>query len=218
MLKMKMMTFFKNPIVKDIFIVLTAIIIVASIISIPVSNAGSQINVAFRAAPMGIQAGSKEIEIPELGPGQADQANKASKYRNVFCIQEGNNLSYGVYTNEYNGYNSGESSKYFKSYGSAVWLVDNMYVADSANSGIGLDYLAELVTSPDVAKQVNQYGNITTDSIKALNKNVGGKQDAAGNTMNRNFIEVIEQLVLWNYTNNPSGTQAIHQMVQFQML
>ena len=205
MFKMKMMTFFKNPIVKDIFIVLTAIIIVASIISIPVSNAGSQINVAFRAAPMGIQAGSKEIQIPELGPGQADQSNKASKYRNVFCIQEGNDLSYGVYTNEYNGYNGGEVSKYFKNYGSAVWLVDNMYVDDSVNSGIGLDYLAELVTSPDVAKAVTQYGNITTDNIKALNKTVGGKKDAAGNTMSRNFIEVIEQLVLWNYTNNPSG-------------
>ena len=205
MLKMKMMTFFKNPIVKDIFIVLTAIIIVASIISIPVSNAGSQINVAFRAAPMGIQAGSKEIQMPELGPGQADQANKAAKYKNIFCIQEGNNLSYGLYTNEYNGYNSRESSKYFKNYGSAVWLVDNMYVADSVNSKIGLDYLAELVTSPDVAKIVTQYGNITTDNIKSLNKIVGGKQDYAGNTMNRNFIEVIEQLVLWNYTNNPSG-------------
>ena len=205
MLKMKMMTFFRNPIVKDIFIVLTAIIIVASIISIPVSNAGSQISVAFRAAPMGIQAGSKEIQMPEVGPGQADQQNKNNKYKNVFCIQEGNNLSYGVYTNEYNGYNSGETSKYFKNYSSAVWLIDNMYIEDSVNSSIGLDYLAELVTSPDIAKVVTQYGNITTDNIKALNKTVGGKQDYKGNTMDRNFIEVIEQIVLWNYTNNPSG-------------
>ena len=203
MLKMKMMTFFKNPIVKDIFIVLTTIIIVASIISIPVSNAGSQINVGFRAASMGINAGSKDIQIPEIAPDQS--ADKKAKYKNMFCIQEGNNLSYGVYTSEYNGYNSGESSKYFKNYGSAVWLVDNMYIADSANSSIGLDYLAELVTSPDVAKVVTQYGNITTDNIKSLNKTVGGKKDSKGNAMDKNFIEVIEQLVLWNYTNNPSG-------------
>ncbi|MBQ3409638.1 MAG: DUF11 domain-containing protein [Clostridia bacterium] len=203
MLKMKIMTFFKNPVVRDIFIVLTAVIIVASIISIPVSNAGSQINVAFRAASMGVSAGTKDVQIPEISPDQS--GDKKSKYRNVFCIQEGNNLSYGVYTNEYNAYNSAESSQYFKNYGSALWLIDNMYIADSTNSSIGLDYLVELVTSPDVAKTVNQYGNVTTDAIKALNKMVGGKKDSKGNVMNKNFIEVIEQLVLWNYTNNTSG-------------
>ena len=202
MLKMKMMTLFKNPIVKDMFIILTAIIIVASIISIPVSNAGS-INVAFRAAPMGIQAGTKEVEIPELAPDQ--KGDKAQKYRNIFCIQQGNNLSYGVYTTEYNGYSSSEVSKYFKNYGSALWLVDNMYIEDSVNSSIGLDYLAELVTSPDVKKVVTQYGDITTDNIKSLNKTVGGNKDYKGNVMDKNFIEVVEQLVLWNYTNNPSG-------------
>ena len=198
----KMKTFFKNPIVRDMFIILTAVIIVASVISIPVSNAGS-INVAFRAASMGVSAGTKDVQIPEISPDQ--DANKKGKYKNTFCIQEGNDLSYGVYTTEYNGYNSGEVSKYFSNYGSAIWLIDNMYIADSVNSNIGLDYLAELVTSPDVAKVVTQYGKVTPESIKALNKTVGGKKDYQGNLMNRNFIEVIEQLVLWNYTSNPSG-------------
>lgn len=205
MLRMKLMTFFKNPIVKDIFIILTAVIIVASIISIPVSNAGSTINVAFRAAPMGISAGTKDIEIPELSPDQRKDATKAGKYRNIFCIQEGNDLSYGEYTTEYDGYNSSEASKYFKNYGSAIWLIDNMYIEDSVNSSIGLDYLAELATSPDVAKVVTQYGEISTEDIKSLNKTVGGKKDVNQNPMDKNFIEVIEQLVLWNYTNNPSG-------------
>ena len=200
MLKMKMMTFFKNPVVRDVFIVLTAVIIVASIISIPVSNAGSQINVAFRAASMGISAGTKDIEIPEISPDQS--ADKKSKYKNIFCIDEGNRLSYADYTNEYNVYNSEDSSKYFSNYGSAIWLIDNMYIADSSNSSVGLEYLAELVTSPDVAKSVNQYGNITTENIKSLNKTVGGKKDSKGNMMDKNFIEVIEQMVLWNYTNN----------------
>jgi len=203
MLKMKMMAFFKNAVVRDIFIVLTAIIMIASILAIPVSNAGSQINVAFRAASMGVSAGTRDIQIPELSPKQS--GDKSSKYRNIFCIQEGNNLSYAVYTNEYNGYNSAESSKYFKNYGSAIWLIDNMYIADSTNSSIGLDYLAELVTSPEVARANNQFGNVTPESIKALDKTVGGKKDKNGFVMNKNFIEVIEQLVLWNYTNNKSG-------------
>ncbi len=200
MLKMKMMTFFKNPVVRDIFIVLTAVIIVASIISIPVSNAGSQINVAFRAAPMGINAGTKDVEIPEVSPEQ--EASKKSKYCNAFCIDEGNHLSYGVYTNEYDAYNKGQASKYFTNYGSALWLMDNMYVANASNGEVGLEYLSQLVTSPDVAKVVKQYGTITTDNIKSLNKTVGGKKDINGNVMNRNFIEVIEQLVMWNYSKN----------------
>ena len=202
MLKMRMMTFFKNPVVRDVFIVLTAVIIVASIISIPVSNAGSSIDVAFRAASMGVSAGTKDIEIPEISPDQS--ADKKNKYKNIFCIDEGNRLSYADYTNEYNAYNSADSSQYFTNYGSAIWLVDNMFIADSTNSNVGLEYFAELLTSPDVAKNVNQYGNITTENVKSLNKTVGGKKDSKGNMMDKNFIEVIEQMVLWNYTNNSS--------------
>ena len=202
MLKMKMMTFFKNPVVKDIFIVLMAIIIAVSVISIPVSRAGSQINVAFRAASMGVSAGTKDVLIPELTPGQADFANKKSKYSNIFCIDEGTHLSNDTYTNEYNAFSGEEAKNYFKNYNQAMWVIDNMYIANAGNSEVGLDYLAELVTSPQVAKTVNQYGTVTTDNIKALNKNVGGTKDAFGNVMNKNFIEVIEQLVLWNYTKN----------------
>lgn len=205
MLKMKKMTFFKNPILRDILIVLMAVIIVASIISIPVSNAGSQINVAFRAALMGVSAGKKDIEMPSVAPGQADQNTKEAKYTSVFCIDEGTNLSFAVYNSEYNAYNSDEASKYFKNYGSALWLFDNMYISNSTNKDVELAYLAELVTSPSVAKKVNQYGTITSDNIKALNKTVGGVKDTYGNTVNRNFIEVIEQLALWNYTNNKSN-------------
>ena len=203
--KMKMITFFKNPIVRDVFIVLTAVIIVASIISIPVSNAGSQIEVAFRASSMGVSAGTRDIEIPELAPNQYDQQTKAGKYNNVFCIDEGQILDYAVYASEYNAYNKEESSKYFKSYGSALWLFDNMYISTASNKDAGLSYLAELVTSPDIAKKYTTYGTITADNIKSLNKTVGGKNDIYGNTLNRNFIEIIEQLVLWNYTNNSSN-------------
>ena len=205
MLKMKRITFFKNPIVRDVLIVLMAVIMVASIISIPVSNADSQINVAFRAAPMGVSAGKKDIEMPSIAPGQEEQDTKNAKYTNVFCIDEGTNLSFSVYNSEYNAYNSGEASKYFKNYGSALWLFDNMYISNSTNKDVELAYLAELVTSPSVAKKVNQYGTITSDNIKSLNKTVGGNKDKYGNILNRNFIEVIEQLVLWNYTNNKTN-------------
>ena len=202
MLKMKMIAFFKNPIVRDIFIVLTAVIIVASIISIPVSNAGTQISVAFRATTMGVSAGTKDVLMPELAPGQNDLDTKAKKYTNVFCIDEGTHLSYETYESEYNLYNSSESSKYFKNYNSALWLVDNMYISTASNKDVSLNYLADLVTSPDVAKNVTSYGTITADNIKSLNKTVGNGTDTSGNKINRNLIEVVEQLVLWNYTNN----------------
>ena len=48
-------------------------------------------------------------------------------------------------------------------------------------------------------------GNITSDNIKSLNKTVGNGKDSYGNTINRNLLETIEQLVLWNYTNNKSS-------------
>ena len=146
MLKMKIMTFFKNPIVRDVLIVLMAVIMVASIISIPVSNAGSQIDVSFRAASIGVSVGKKDIEMPSLAPGQTDQNTKNAKYTNVFCIDEGTILSLSAYNSEYNAYDSGEASKYFQNYGSALWLFDNMYISNSANKDVELNYLAELVT------------------------------------------------------------------------
>ena len=206
MLKNKLITFFKNPIVKDIFIVLTAMIIVASIISLPVSNAGAQVNVAFRAAPMGVSVGTKDIQMPELAPGQNDLTTKSKKYTNVFCIDEGTQLSYETYQTEYNAYNASESSKYFKNYNSALWLIDNMYVSTSSTKDVSLNYLANLVTSPDVAKNVTNYGTVKAEDIKALNKTVGNGSDTSGNKINRNLIEIIEQLVLWNYTKNTGTT------------
>ncbi|MBR2744512.1 MAG: Cys-Gln thioester bond-forming surface protein [Clostridia bacterium] len=200
--KMKMMAFFKNPIVRNAFIVLTTIVIVASIICVPITKASTQIKVAFRASSMGVTAGTRDIEIPELAPGQGEQATKAKKYTSIFCIDEGRKLSYEEYTSEINVYNNEESNKYFTNYGSALWLFDNMYLANGGNKDIALDYLSELVTSPDVAKNFTSYGNISANDIKSLNKTVGGKKDKYGNTLCRNFIEVVEQLVLWNYTNN----------------
>ena len=40
---------------------------------------------------------------------------------------------------------------------------------------------------------------------KSLDKTVGNGKDSYGNTINRNLLETIEQLVLWNYTNNKSS-------------
>ncbi|MBP3707254.1 MAG: Cys-Gln thioester bond-forming surface protein [Clostridia bacterium] len=202
--KMKMMAFFKNPIVKDIFIVLMAVIMVTSIISIPVSNAGETINVAFRAVPVGVSVGSEDIGVQELAPGQTDKETKAKKYSSVFCIQKGKTLSMETYTSEYNVYNSEECSKYFTNYNSALWIFDNMYLAKGGNKDVALSYLAELVTSPDVQKNVTAYGKITADQIKSLNKTVGGYKDSFGNISNKNLIEIVEQLVLWNYTKNES--------------
>lgn len=201
MFKMKLITLLKNPKARISLIVLTAIIIIASIIALP-TKAGEQINVAFRATTMGVSAGSKDILMPDVGPGQNDQATKEKKYNNVYCIDEGTHLSYALYNQEKNLYNASESKIYFKNYNSALWLIDNMYISTASNKEVSLDYLANLVTSPDVKKNVTAYGNVTSDNIKSLNKTVGNGKDSYGNTINRNLIEVIEQLVMWNYTNN----------------
>ena len=77
-----------------------------------------------------------------------------------------------------------------------------MYISTAKNADVSLEYLAELVTSTDVKKEVSAYGNITADNIKSLNKTVGSGKDQKGNKIDRNLIEVIEQLNLWNYTKN----------------
>ncbi len=213
MLKMKLITFFKNKIVRDSIIVLMSIIMVASIITIPQSNAGTQINVIFRAVTSGVLIGNEDIAIQNVAPGQDDYNNKAAKYNNLYCISKGTDLSLEVYNTEYNLYNAGEASKYFSNYNKALWVVDNMYISTANNKEVSLNYLAELVTSPDVQKSVTAYGKITPNDIKALNKNVGGSTDIYGNFVNRNFIEMIEQLVLWNYTNNNGNTRSSDTLV-----
>ncbi|MBO5348763.1 MAG: Cys-Gln thioester bond-forming surface protein [Clostridia bacterium] len=206
MLRMKLITLLKNPCVRIALIVITAIAIVAGLMSLKI-NADME-EVAFRAATMKVSVGTKDIKMPEIGPGQDKQQEKESKYSNVYCIDEGTNLDYAVYNQQKNLYNGPESKIYFKNYNAALWLVDNMYISTATNKEVSLDYLANLVTSPDVKKSITAYGNITSENIKSLNKTVGNYKDIAGNTINRNLIEVVEQLVIWNYTNNANNTDA----------
>ncbi|MBP3502804.1 MAG: hypothetical protein J6K42_04950 [Clostridia bacterium] len=207
MFKMKLITLLKNPKARILLIALTVIMITASLIALP-TKAGEQISVAFRATTMKVSVGSKDILMPEVGPGQTDQATKAKKYNNAYCIDEGTHLSYALYNQEKDFYNASESKIYFKNYNAMLWLVDNMYITTASNKEISLDHLANLVTSPEVKKNVTAYGDITSENIKSLNKIVGNGKDSAGNTINRNLIEVVEQLVMWNYTNNANGTDA----------
>lgn len=206
MFKMKMMALLKNTSVKRALIILLVIITTIGIITWPKSDADSQISVAFRATSMNVKAGGKDIEMPEIGPDQSDVATKAKKYDNVYCIDEGTTLSYAEYNKELNLYNSKESSQCFKNYNSALWLIDNMYISTASNKDELLNYFANMLTSPEVKKAVSSYGNITTDNIKSLNKIVGNGKDIKGRTINRNLLEVIEQVALWNYTNNANNS------------
>lgn len=169
----------------------------------PKSEAGEQINVNFRATSMNVKVGSKDVLMPEVY--MPNDASATSKYNNVYCIQEGNNLSFATYNKSINLYSSSESSQCFKNYNQALWLVDNMYISTSEDKAQLLNYFANMLTSPEVEKNVSSYGNITSDNIKSLNKTVGNGKDSYGNTINRNLLETIEQLVLWNYTNNKSS-------------
>ena len=203
MFKMKMMALLKNPAVKKSLIILAAIIVAIGAIVWPKSEAGEQININFRATSMNVKVGNKDVLMPEVY--MPNDASATSKYNNVYCIQEGNNLSYATYNKSINLYNSSESSQCFKNYNQALWIIDNMYISTSEDETQLLNYFANMLTSPEVKKNVSSYGNITSDNIKSLNKIVGNGKDSYGNTINRNLIETIEQLVLWNYTNNKSS-------------
>ena len=203
MFKMKMMALLKNPAIKKSLIILAAIIVAIVAIVWPKSEAGEQINVNFRATSMNVKVGSKDVLMPEVY--MPKDASAKSKYNNVYCIQEGNNLSFATYNKSINLYSSSESSQCFKNYNQALWLVDNMYISTSEDKAQLLNYFANMLTSPEVKKNVSSYGNITSDNIKSLNKTVGNGKDSYGNTINRNLLETIEQLVLWNYTNNKSS-------------
>ena len=182
---------------------MAAIIVAIVAIVWPKSEAGEQINVNFRATSMNVKVGSKDVLMPEVY--MPNDASATSKYNNVYCIQEGNNLSFATYNKSINLYSSSESSQCFKNYNQALWLVDNMYISTSEDKAQLLNYFANMLTSPEVEKNVSSYGNITSDNIKSLNKTVGNGKDSYGNTINRNLLETIEQLVLWNYTNNKSS-------------
>ena len=203
MFKMKMMALLKNPAVKKSLIILAAIIVAIGAIVWPKSEAGEQININFRATSMNVKVGNKDVLMPEVY--MPNDASATSKYNNVYCIQEGNNLSYATYNKSINLYNSSEGSQCFKNYNQALWIIDNMYISTSEDKTQLLNYFANMLTSPEVKKNVSSYGNITSDNIKSLNKIVGNGKDSYGNTINRNLIETIEQLVLWNYTNNKSS-------------
>ena len=203
MFKMKMMALLKNPAIKKSLIILAAIIVAIVAIVWPKSEAGEQINVNFRATSMNVKVGSKDVLMPEVY--MPNDASATSKYNNVYCIQEGNNLSFATYNKSINLYSSSESSQCFKNYNQALWLVDNMYISTSEDKAQLLNYFANMLTSPEVEKNVSSYGNITSDNIKSLDKIVGNGKDSYGNTINRNLLETIEQLVLWNYTNNKSS-------------
>ena len=200
--KMKIISMLRNSKVRISLIVLMVFAIIVSIISWPVSEAETPINVVFRSAEMGFTVGSKSVAIQEVNP--EDSVNKAI-YDNVYCIDEGNRISFDTYNKEYDLYNAAECSKYFRNYNSMLWLVDNMYVSTSNNSEDLLEHLSGIVTSPEVRNNVTSYGTVTPEQIKALNKRVGGNKDIFGNVMDKNLIEVIEQFVMWNYTNNTSG-------------
>ena len=203
MFKMKMMALLKNPAIKKSLIILAAIIVAIVAIVWPKSEAGEQINVSFRATSMNVKAGGTDVLMPEVY--MPKDASARSKYNNVYCIQEGNELSFATYNKSINLYNSSESSQCFKNYNQALWLVDNMYISTSEDKTQLLNYFANMLTSPEVKKNVSSYGNITSDNIKSLNKTVGNGKDSKGNAINRNLLETIEQLVLWNYTNNKSS-------------
>lgn len=205
MLKMKLISLLKNTKVRVSLSILLVIVTIVAIIAWPVSKAETPIYTCFGANSIGVSVGGAPVYVQF---GDVDRPEKRQQYGKMFCIDEGTMLSYQVYTRQMDLYNKEESSRYFRNYNSALWVVDNMYLSDSSNSKESLDYLAALVTSPEVKSHVTAYGDVTVDQIKSLDKTIGGQ-----NNLYQNLIELTEQYVLWNYTDNANNRKSFDNLV-----
>ena len=199
MFKFKMSLLLKNVKFRVAVAVIAVAAIVAGIAFIPKNKAALPANpVNVKANPIGVTVGGKSIYAIE-------KDGNAQGYNNLFCVEEDAHLSYKTYSNPVD---ITKANGYFSNYNSAVWLINNMYVSNTAGGenakSVLAMHLANLVTSDSVKAEVKKLGfdgsNVTPDKIYNLRNKV------LGNSFKKNALEVIEQIALWKYTNNAGTT------------
>lgn len=195
MFKFKMSLLLKNVKFRVAVAVLVVAAVVAGIVFMPKNKAALPTNpVNVKANPTGVTVGGNSIYAIE-------KDGDAQGYNNLFCVQEGAYISYHTFSNPID---ITRANGYFSNYNSAVWLINNMYISntaggDQAKSILAMN-LANLVTSDSVKAEVKKLGfdgsNVTPDKIYNLRNKV------IGNSFKVNALETIEQIALWKYTNN----------------
>lgn len=205
MLKFKISLLLKNTKFKVAIVALIVSAIVAGIVFIPKNKAGNvSQSVNIMANSSGATVGGEIIYTIE-------RDGNAAGYDNIFCIEEGKNLTYKNYNNPIEIAKAGQ---YFTNQNSAMWLINNMYLSttvgrDGLGNAVAKDVLAmnfaNLLTTNSVKDAVKakvgvDYSGVTSQKIYNLrNKTIGSKRP-------KNALDTIGQIVLWNYTKNANAS------------
>ena len=206
MFKLKMSLLLKSAKFKATVAVFAIAAIIAGIVIIPINRAGkpsASVRIACRQTGVTV-AGHNIYSI------KSDPDPDTVGYKNIFCIQEGEDLSYAAYTNPIE---FSSAKDYFNFPNAARWLIDNMYITNiSGRDGLSnevaknvmLMNMANLLTTKDIKNKVASYGfdvsGITPQDIYSLKDVRIGKDE--GYTYSANALEAVEQLALWKYTKN----------------
>ena len=204
MFKFKMSLLLKSMKFRVAVAVLAIAAILAGIVFIPKNKAALPTeDVLIQSNPMGISAGNAQLYVVL----KAADSSHVNGYNNLFCVQEDAELSYSTFRNPID---ISSASGYFSNYGSAMWLINNMYVTNTVGANGTNDTNAKTVLALNLANLV------TSDAIKSKVKSDFGfdgssvtpekvfnlRNKTIGTTYTKNALEVVEQIALWRYTKN----------------
>ena len=160
MFKFKMSLLLKSAKFKATVAVFAIAAIIAGIVIIPINRAGkpsASVRIACRQTGVTV-AGHNIYSI------KSDPDPDTVGYKNIFCIEEGQDLSYAAYTNPIE---FSSAKGYFNFPNAARWLIDNMYITNiSGRDGLSnetaknvmLMNMANLLTTKDIKNKVASYG------------------------------------------------------------
>lgn len=197
MFKFKMSLLFSNVKFRVALIVFVIAAILAGVVFIP-KNKASNISQSVQ-----VFAYTSGATVNGKSYFNIQKCNQASGFDKLFCIEEGQDL-WGKTTYN-NPKNISQGQDYFTNYNAAMWLVNNMYLdnVQGANAKeVTAMNLATVLTTDSIKSKVAQKGlagaeNVTAKKIFDLrNTKIGNGQRPV------NAIEFVEQVALWNYTNN----------------
>lgn len=210
MFKFKMSLLVKSAKFKVAIAAFMIAAIIAGIVIIPKNRAVEpSSNALISCRPTGAKVGNyniysikKDTNVSQVPVG----------YDNLFCIQEGEDLSYTEYTNPIP---FASATNYFNFPNAAKWLINNMYITnvsgrDGLNNEVAknvlLINLANLLTTQDIKNKVASYGfdgsSVTPQDIYQLKNVTIGSDNNQNGTYSANALEVVEQFALWKYTKN----------------
>jgi len=207
MFKFKMSLLLNNVKFRVAIILLLITAITTGIIFIPknkADNLSQEVNI--KACDTGMTVGGRNLY-------SLSKDGNATGYDNVFCIKEEANVGKSGYRTYSKPMDILTGNSFFTNINCGMWFVNNMYLSNIKGEGVSneiakevsLINLANLLTSDTVKQSVKQktgadFSDVTPQKIYNLKeKKIGVKEQ-------RNAIEVIEQIAIWNFTKNTGTT------------